>query len=393
MDLHAEFDGLDLRLLRTRPGAKWQVPAADVLPAWVADMDFRVAEPVRTALRDMIDVADLGYPDWPDNVSPLRQAYCERMAKRHGWLPNAEHVREFTDVTQAVQAVLHLATRLGDGVAVHTPAFGPITRSIAAMDRRLVPIPMIDTDGGWRFDLDRFAHAVRTSGCRMLLLVNPHNPTGRVFTREELCGLAEVADRYDMVVVSDEIHADLVYAPHEHIPFASLGPDVEARTVTVYSASKAFNLAGMRCAAGHIGPAALRAAFAALPGSLFGSINVLAVRASLAAWTDGDGWLAATLDYLDRNRTLVADVLAERLPDVRHHLPEAGFLSWIDCRALGWGDDPAATFRDLAGVELSPGPSFNPGGDGFVRLNFATSSPLLRQILDRLVDSTARLGR
>jgi cysteine-S-conjugate beta-lyase len=393
MDLHAEFDMLDPHLLRTRPGAKWQAPAADVLPAWVADMDFRVAEPIRAALHDMIDVADFGYPDWPDNVSPLRQAYCERMADRYGWLPNVEHVREFTDVTQAVHAVLHLATEPGEGVAVHTPAFGPFTRTIAAMDRRLVPIPMVDSGRGWTFDLDRFADSARTSGCRLLLLVNPHNPTGRVFTREELLGLAEVAGRNDMVVVSDEIHADLVYAPHEHIPFASLGADVEARTVTVYSASKAFNMAGMRCAAGHIGSASLRAAFAALPRGLLGSVNVLAVRASLAAWTDGDGWLAATLDYLDRNRRLVADVLAERLTDVRHHPPEASFLSWIDCRALGWGDNPAATFRDLAGVELSSGPSYNPGGDGFVRLNFATSTPLLRQILDRLVDSASPMAR
>jgi len=387
----AEFDRLSLADLRTRPGAKWQVPGAQLLPAWVADMDFPVAEPVRDALRGVVAGGDYGYPDWPGGASPLRQAFVDRMSERFDWRPDVAHVREFTDVTQAVQAVLHLATEQGDGVALHTPAFGPFVRSIENMGRRLMPIPMVDTPSGWTFDLDRFAADLVGSSCRVLLLVNPQNPTGRVFSHAELRGLADLAERHGLLVISDEIHSDLTYRPHRHIPFASLDPATAERTVTLTSASKAFNLAGLRCAVGHIGPAWLRREFAALPPNLLGSVGLLAAQATLAAWTAGDGWLDSVGSYLDRNRAMVADTLARRAPEIRHHLPEATYLAWLDCRALGWGDDPAAAFRDLAGVELSPGPSFNPGGDGFVRLNFATSTPMLRRILDRLTDAASLL--
>jgi len=387
----AGFDRLSLTDLRARPGAKWQVPGARLLPAWVADMDFPVAEPVREALHGFVEGADYGYPDWPDGASPLRAAFAERMTERFGWRPDVAHVREFTDVTQAVQAVLHLATERGDGVALHTPAFGPFVRGIERMGRRLVPIPMVDTPSGWTFDLDRFAEDLVNTSCRVLLLVNPQNPTGRAFTRAELRGLADLAEQHGLLVISDEIHSDLTYRPHRHIPFASLDPGTAERTVTLTSASKAFNLAGMRCAIGHIGPAWLRSEFAALPPNLLGSVGLLAAGATLAAWSSGADWLDSVVGYLDRNRTLVANTLAERAPHIRCHLPEATYLAWLDCRELGWGDDPATAFRDLAGVELSPGPSFNPGGDGFVRLNFATPTPLLREILDRLTTAASLL--
>lgn len=378
------FDLLAPADLRSRSGAKWQVPPRDVLPAWVADMDYPVAEPVKEAVRRLAGSGDLGYPNWPDGT-PLREAFARRMSERYSWSPDPGRIREFTDVTQAVQAVLHLATEPGDGVAVHTPAFGPFLESIVEMGRRVVPIPMVDTGEGWTFDAAELAG--RLAGCRVLVLVNPHNPTGRAFRRSELLALARVAEEHDLLVISDELHADLTYQPYEHVPFASLGPDVEARTVTLNAASKAFNLAGLRCAVGHLGPASLRAAFAAVPSGLFGSVGIFAVHATLAAWSEGDEWLAGTLAYLDRNRRLVEQEVARRLPGVRHHAPEATYLAWLDCRALRWGPDPAEVFLDRAGVQLTPGPEFGPGGDGFVRLNFATSTPMLTQILDRLVGS------
>lgn len=380
------FDELTVRRLRGRPGAKWRVPARDVLPAWVADMDFPVAPPVQAALHRLVQTGDLGYPHWPDGTTPLRELFAERMADRYGWHPDPARVREFTDVTQAVQAVLHLATEPGDGVALHTPGFGPFCRTIPAMNRRLLPIPMVDHPRvGWAFDADRLAEQLRTTPCRVLLLVNPQNPTGRVFRRDELQRLAELAERHDLLVISDEIHAELAYRPHRHIPFASLGPDAAARTVTLTSASKAFNLAGARCAVGHLGPQWLREAFVGQPSGLFGNIGLFGVAATLAAWTAGADWLAGTVDYLDGNRRLVAEVLADELPEIRHHRPEATYLAWLDCRALGWAAAPAEVFRDRGRVELTPGTEFNPGGDGFVRLNFATSRPVLEQILDRLV--------
>ncbi|TDV41023.1 MalY/PatB family protein [Actinophytocola oryzae] len=386
------FDQLDERVLRFRPGGKWGSSGPGVLPASIADMDYPVAEPVIASLRRYIELGDFGYPDWSGG-SPLRAAFAYRMRQRHGWWADPEFVREFTDTTNAMRLVLEMCTDPGDGVAIHTPVFGPIGQLIQLLGRRLIPLPLNDTEQGWVFDADDCARRIAESGARALLLVNPHNPTGRAFTRGELRTLAEAADRHDLVVISDEVHADLTYAPHRHLPFASLDPELEARTVTMYGASKAFSLAGLRCSVAHIGIRSLRERLAALPPGP--SVNVLGMRASLAAWTEGESWLATVLDYLDGNRRLVARVVADELPEVRHHMPDATYLSWLDCRGLGV-EDPAALFREHGRVELSPGHLYNPGGDGFVRLNFATATPVLRKILDRMVDSaraaTKRVG-
>lgn len=384
------FDQVDERILRFRPGAKWRTVAPDVLPASVADMDLPVAPPVIESLRRYIDIGDFGYPDWPDGASPLRAAFAYRMKERYGWWPEPDQVREFTDVTHAIRVVLELCTKPGDGVALHTPAFGPFTRTIDRLNRRLISLPMLDGPDGWGFDADDCARRMAEGGCKALLLVNPHNPTGRVFTRAELWSLAEAAERHDIVVISDDLHADLTFAPHQHIPFASLDPAIEARTVTLYAASKAFSLAGLRCAVGHLGVAPLREKLATQPPGP--SVNVLGMRASLAAWTEATSWLDTVLEYLDGNRRLVAETLAEHLPEIRHHMPEATYLSWMDCRQLGV-PDPAEHFRQIARVELNSGTGYNPGGDGFVRLNFATATPVLRQILDRMIDSVAASRR
>lgn len=385
------FDQLDERTLRFRPGVKWGAPDPDVLPASIADMDFPAPEPVVASLRRYIDLGDFGYPNWPDRASPLRAAFAYRMKQRYGWWPDPDHVLEFTDVTNAVRVVLENCTQPGDGVAIHTPAFPPFIHTIEWLGLRLIPLPMTDTGRGWAFDADACARRMAAGGCRVLILMNPHNPTGRVFTREELLALGEAAERHDLVVISDDLHADLTYPPHRHLPFASLDPALEARTVTMYGASKAFSLAGLRCAIGHIGLRALREKLAGLP---FGpNINVLGMRATLAAWTEAGAWLDSVLGYLDVNRRLVAEFVARRLPEVRHHMPEATYLSWLDCRALGHGPDPATFFREAARVELNAGSDYNPGGDGFVRLNFATPTPVLRRILDRMADAVAMSRR
>jgi cystathionine beta-lyase len=384
---HVVFDELDERVLRFRPGVKWGSSGPGVLPASIADMDFPVAEPVVASLRRYIDLGDFGYPNWPDGASPLRLAYAYRMRERYGWWPEPDHVREFTDVTHAVRLVLELSTEPGDGVALHTPAFGPFTQTIERLGLRLIPLPMMDSGRGWVFDADDCVRRMAEGGCRVLIVVNPHNPTGRVFTREELLTLAEAAERHDILVISDDLHADLTYAPHRHLPFASLDPAVEARTVTMYGASKAFGLAGLRCAVGHVGVRSLREKLAAQPPGP--GINVLGMRANLAAWTEADSWLDTVLDYLDVNRRLVAEVVAERLPEVRHHMPQATYLSWLDFRAVGCVPEPATFFRERGRIELNPGSNYNPGGDGFVRLNFATPTPVLREILDRMVDSVS----
>lgn len=314
------------------------------------------------------------------------------MHRRYDHTPDPTHVRLFTDVNQAMLATLRVATDRGDGVLLHTPACPPFVDVIGRIGRRPLTVSVQEVQSGWEFDpalMERAAADVGPGRCSALFLVNPHNPTGRVFRREELEELAEFALRRDLLVISDEVHADLVHAPHRHIPFASLSSEVAARTVTLTSGSKAFNLAGIRCAVAHIGPPAVREAVDAQHGLLFGQVGVLAVEALKAAWTSGDDWLDDVLSVLEQNRRQ----LVEQLPaGIRCHSPEATFLAWLDCRSLGIGADPMPFFRDEAKVLLFSGPAFGAAGEGFVRLNFGTSPQVLEETLSRMTAALRRLG-
>ncbi|WP_345387776.1 aminotransferase class I/II-fold pyridoxal phosphate-dependent enzyme [Nonomuraea salmonea] len=241
-------------------GRRWnQASSPPGSPTWTCPRPPAVTEALarRTA-------GDLGYPAWllDPSAGPLAEAFAERMSARHGWDPDPTHVRPFNDLNQALQVLLQIGTRPGDGVALHVPAYPPFLTTLEVMDRRLHPISLEPDGDTWRFEVPDL------SGCRVLLLVNPHNPTGRVFTRAELTALAECAERHDLLVIADEIHADLVYAPHHHIPFATILPD---RTVTLTSATKAFNLGGIRCSVAHLGHAGVRAALEAQPPFVYGS--------------------------------------------------------------------------------------------------------------------------
>ena len=339
-------------------------------------MDFPVAPVIRERLAALLDplMGDLGYPDWPRPVrSPLPELFVARMGDRFGWRPEPDRVIELADVVQGIQMAVHHLTRPGDGVVLHTPAYPPFFAAIEGLGRRVLRVP-------WPFDPDRTAAVMADPTARVLLLCHPHNPTGHVFARTELEQLAELAARHRLTVVSDEIHADLTHRPHVHLPFASLGAEVEARTVTVTSASKAFNLAGLRWAALHAGSDAMLDALRALPDHYLGAPNLPAVVATDAAWTAGDDWRRAVLEVLDENRRGLVELLARHLPGVGYRVPEATYLAWLDCRGLGWGDDPSVEFV-RRGVELSPGPTFGTEGAGHVRLNLATSRAVLEQIV------------
>ncbi|MEV6580886.1 aminotransferase class I/II-fold pyridoxal phosphate-dependent enzyme [Streptomyces sp. NPDC051582] len=390
----AALDSLDLSRLSQRDGEKWATAGDGMLASWVADMDFPIAPAIRRALLRRAD-GDLGYPPWFDESrgGPLGEVFAERTLHRYGHRPDPTHVRLFTDINQAMLATLQVATDPGDAVLLHTPACPPFVDVIEKIGRRALTVPIQEGEDGWQFDpalMERTAADEGAGRCRVLFLVNPHNPTGRVFRRDELESLAELVLRFNLLVISDEVHADLTHAPHQHTPFASLSPEIAARTVTLTSGSKAFNLAGIRCALAHIGPQAVRDGVDARRGLLFGQVGVLAVEALKAAWTSGDAWLDEVLAVLDRNRRL----LTERLPEgIRCRTPEATFLAWLDCRQLDIGQDPMPFFRDEAKVLLFSGPAFGAGGDGFVRLNFGTSQQVLEETLERMSAALRRRGR
>jgi cysteine-S-conjugate beta-lyase len=368
----------------SRPGEKWQ-NVEGRLASWVADMDFPIAPSIVDRLSCRVAV-DVGYPTWDElGYSPLTLRFAERMADRFGWSPDPSRLHELADVLQGVALAIHHLTSFGEGVVLHVPAYPPFLDLIRTTGRKLIDVPAVPSASGFIWDYDeldtRLAAATQGPGrARLWILCHPHNPTGRVFGRFELESIAELAAKHDLVVVSDEIHAELIHPGRDHTPFAALGPEVAARTITVTSASKAFNLAGLRWAILHAGHDDFHAAIAALPSHYLGTPNLLAVEATEAAWSEGEGWLAAVRRVLDDNRRTLSALLAEHLPGVVYHEPEATYLAWLDCRPLGVGDDPAATFRER-GVELAAGPRFGAIGSGFARLNFATSPAVLEAIV------------
>lgn len=371
------FDEIDLGWLRAKSGAKWhQHP--ERFNAWVADMDFPPAPAVLDALRARVDSGDLGYADWgyPRPKSPATRVFAERCARRYGWQLDPDEVFDFCDVVQAVQTVLHLATVPGDGVVLHTPSYPPLWKSLRDMGRRQIDVPARVDAAGVHFDYDQLEQRLLTEQATAILLCHPHNPTGHRFPVDELVRLVQIAERFDLLIISDEIHADLTYDA-VHVPIASIA-GAAGRTVTVHSASKAFNLAGMRHAVAHLGPERLRRAVHELPDHLLGAINLMASEATVAAWTHGDDWLDAVVAHLDRNRMQFAALLAEQLPLAKHRPPAATYLAWVDTRGMGLGDEPVHAFRRV-GVELSDGNDFGPLGAGHVRVNLATSLPILEQ--------------
>lgn len=376
-----ELLAAELRRLRSLTSVKWTRYAPDVLPAWVADMDLPPAQPVLDAVRALVERGDFGYNF--DAVQRLPEVFAERQHQRYGWRPDTERLRVFCDVMQAVQAALWLTTEPGDGVVVFTPVYPPFLNSVRDTGRRIVDCPL-DPAEGWRLDPERLVAAI-DDRTRVILLCNPHNPTGRVFDDGELSAIAEVAERHDLLVVSDEIWADLTYPEAGFRPFAALGEGAASRTLTLNAASKAFNVAGLRCAVAHVGDARVAEGLAALPDHLLGAVGSPGAEATLAAWTGGDEWLAAAVRHLKSQRDHLATRLAAELPEVGFALPQATYLAWLDLRELGLGDNPAAWLLENARVALSPGLDFGEHGRGFARLNFATTRVVLDEIVDRIV--------
>ena len=390
----ARFDDLDPALLHTRLSEKWHTYPAEIHPAWVAEMDFPLAEPVRVVLERAVDRFDVGYPIAPHETG-LREAFCERMQRLYGWDTKPARVEVLTDVVQGLYLGLLAWSAPGDGAVIQTPIYPPFFDAVRETGRRLIEhrLQPRDTPRGHGSGDDRPGYALdvdplreRTDErTRVLLLCNPHNPTGRVFRRDELEAVAALAHERDWVVVVDEIHQDLVFPPDRHIPFATLSEDAAARTVTLTSATKAFNIPGLRTAVAHFGSSDLQRRFnAAVPRHVRGGIGLLGLYATIAAWRWGDPWLGELRTHLAANRDLMLAFLAQELPEVRCQPPEATYLAWLDFRALGLEPSPARFFYERAAVALSEGRKFGPGWEGFARLNFATSRSLLVELLEKL---------
>ncbi|MFS4105634.1 MalY/PatB family protein [Streptomyces sp. NPDC004684] len=368
--------------LRRRTSMKWRTHPADVLPLWVAEMDVPQPEAVVRAVTDALALGDTGYP--------AGTAYAEALAafaaKRWGWDTLAvERTALVPDVMLGVVEMLKLVTGPGDPVIVNPPVYPPFFQFVTHMDRRVVQAPL---GPDLRLDLDAldeaFGRAVAGGGRAAYLLCNPQNPTGTVHTAAELTAVAELAGRHGVRVVADEIHAPLTAAGAAFVPYLSV-PGGE-RGLSLMSASKGWNLAGLKAALAVAGPEAA-ADLARLPEEVGHGASHLGVIAHTAALRDGIAWLDALLAGLDENRRLLAALLAEHLPEIRHRPGRATFLAWLDCRGLGLGDDPAQVFLDRGRVALNSGLPFGEGGAGHVRLNIGTSPDLITEAVRRMTEA------
>jgi cysteine-S-conjugate beta-lyase len=379
------FEDLDLERLRQRRSDKWRLHPPDVLPAFIAEMDYDLAEPVLAALRSAIDRSDCGYA----NASGLGEAFARFAAHRHGWTVDPGRVHLVPDVMAGVDAILQLTTEPGDGVVINTPVYPPFFEHIANAGRRVVQVPLAGGESRWELDFGAL-EAAFAAGARGYLLCSPHNPTGRVFGPADLGRIGSLAERYGVTVISDEIHASLTLPGARHTPFVTAGDAAAEHGVTLASTSKAFNVAGLKGAVAVAGSATMQAVLSRLPSACQYGAGLLGVLASEAAWNAGDDWLDALIGQLDHVRAEFGRLLRQRLPQARYVPPQASYLAWVDCAGLDLGSEPAEAFLRRGRVALGRGLDFGAPGDGFVRVTIGTSSALLAGIVDRMAAAVAR---
>jgi cystathionine beta-lyase len=373
----AGFDLIALEHLRGTGGLKWSL-FPETIGAFVAEMDFGTAPVVTEALHAAVDLGLFGYLP-PGLAASMSQASAEWHRTVYGWDLAPERVHPVADVLKALELTLAHYSRPGSPVIVPTPAYMPFLTVPPAMGREVIQVPLLQADdGSYTLDLEGIAAAYR-AGADVLILCNPYNPVGRVLSRPELAAVADVVAAHDGRVFADEIHSPLVFPGRRHIPYASLSDVTAAHTVTATSASKAWNLPGLKCAQLILSNDADAGVWEQIGAMASHGTSILGTVANTAAFSSGRPWLEEVVHYLDGNRRALATLLAEHLPAVRYTVPEGTYIAWLDCRGLGLDGSPAEFFREHAGVALTDGRACWDAGEGFVRMVFATPRPILEQ--------------
>jgi cystathionine beta-lyase len=383
----AAWDAITPEQLSARGGMKWSL-LPGTLGAWVAESDLGTAPAVTAALHGAVERGDLGY--LPRGVSrDLSRATAAWMAEETGWDPTPERVHPIADVIQGLEYAIRHYTRPGSAVVVPTPAYMPFLTFPSTLGREVVEVPHAVEAGRHTLDLEAIDAAL-AAGAGLVLLCNPLNPGGRVFERAELEALAAVVERHGARVFSDEIHAPIVFGGRRHVPYASVSAATARHTVTAISASKAWNLPGVKCAQFITSNDADEAVWEGLGPLGSHGASTLGVIANTAAFDEGRPWLADLVDYIDGNLALLGNLLDERLPEVGYRRPEGTYIAWLDVSALGLGEHPAAVIRERGGVSLTEGTASGRAGDGHVRMILATPRPLVEQLVDGIVRAAGR---
>ncbi len=360
----------------------------DVLPMWVADMDFPCPEPVLQAIKERTEHSTYGYSFPPPSLYESIMNWCQ---SRYGWKVQKEWILFTSGVVNALYTIIEAFSCVGDEIIIQSPVYHPFSSSIRNLGRHVLNNQLREGDHGYEMDWDDLEHKLASRRIPLLILCSPHNPVGRVWTKEELTRLAQLCLAHDCLLVSDEIHCDLLLWDHQHTATATLGPEVQRRTITLSAASKTFNLAGLSTSYVIIPDPKLRQQFARWragqnDGNMFGYI------ALEAAFSYGEDYLRQLIAYLEGNMRFFADSLKEKVPVLKLTLPEATYLAWVDMRALGLAPDELQHFiRQRAHLALNDGSVFGPGGEGFQRFNLGCARSVIAEAVSRLEDAVERL--
>jgi cystathionine beta-lyase len=380
-----ELSALALSELRTHRSEKWRSFASDVLPLPVAEMDFPVAQPIRDVLREMVEHSDLGYLG---PIPELGRAFAGFTERRWGWKADAAQVRVAADVGVGVVEVLRVLTQPGDKILINSPVYPNFWTWTTETHLVNVDVPFIESDtdvhgSNWVLDWDAIEKAY-ASGIKVHLLCNPHNPLGRVFTHDELDRFANLAKQHGVYVISDEIHAPLTYNEQRFTPFLAVSDSARQVGIAITSSSKGWNIAGLKCAIIVTQDEKIFETLNAIAPATHYRASLLGGFASVAAFEHGEPWLNALMVNLDHNRKLVAELIAQQIPEVGYHIPHCSYLAWLNLSALNLGEDPSAVLVEKAKVAFVPGIRFGQQSSQFVRLNFATSPEIIGEAIMRI---------
>jgi cystathionine beta-lyase len=381
----SDFYLLPLDELRTHKSEKWRTFPADVLPLPVAEMDFPVAEPIRRTLLEMVNNSDLGYLG---SIPEMGAAFSTFATRRFGWTPDPAQIRIAADVGVGIVETLRVITKAGDKILINSPVYPNFWTWANETRLEMVDVPLSfqeeEINGSpWILDWDGIEQAYK-SGIKVHLICNPHNPLGRVYTKEELDRLVALATANGVIIISDEIHAPLTFSEQRFTPFLSLGPAACAIGITVTAASKGWNIAGLKCAIIITQDDAMHTRLDAIAPATHYRASLLGAFATVAAFKEGEPWLDALMVQLDSNRKLVNQLLASHLPLAKSHLPHCSYLSWIDFGGYEIGAEPHAYLVENAKVAFVPGARFGEKFSNFVRLNFATSPAIIEEAITRV---------
>ncbi len=370
----------DLAEVRARGSAKWSAYPGDVLCAPVAEMDFRTAPEVQEAILAAAGRELYGYPS-PAMQADVKAALSDWYRRTAGFEVAPERIHVLPDILKGIELGLHLFNRPGAPVVIPTPSYPPFFVVSQAVDLEVIEVPCARRER-WELDLDGIEQAF-ARGAGTLILCNPHNPLGRVFTRQEMAAITDIVDRHHGRVIADEVHAPLTFPDHTWVPYASTSETASGHTVSLMSASKGWNLAGLKCAQVALHTEADEQAWGTLNPMLAHGASTLGMIGNVAALRHGDAWLEETMAYLDGNRARFGELLSRELPEIAYFPPEGTYLTWLDCNRLEL-ESPQRFFLEHAKVALNDGDQFGKAATGGVRLNLATSRQVMEEIVERM---------